>query len=127
MAVFDRQIYFTEMEWGDESNKKWFKIAQRTTYLMAFITITVFLNIAKQSKVKSVVLPECLGVNSSRSMFLIRHLSKLPMLWVYIPFLACFFSCLFGLKNLSGFFKYQVVYYACGIALFLQLSFKACH
>ena len=88
MAVFDRQIYFSEMEWGDESNKKWFKIAQRTTYLIKFITITVFLNIPKQSKVKSVVLPECLGVNSSRSMFFISHLSKLPILWVYIPFLA---------------------------------------
>ena len=23
VSVFDRQIYFSEMEWGDESNKKW--------------------------------------------------------------------------------------------------------
>ena len=33
---------------------------------------------------------------------------------------------LFGLKNLSGFLKYQVVCYACGIAFFLQ-SLQASH
>ena len=34
MVVFDRQIYFAQMEWGDESNKQWFKIAQPAIYLI---------------------------------------------------------------------------------------------
>ena len=25
MVAFERQIYFAQMEWGDESNKQWFK------------------------------------------------------------------------------------------------------
>ena len=36
MVVFDRQIYFAQMEWGDESNKQWFKIAQLTIYLILY-------------------------------------------------------------------------------------------
>ena len=40
--MFDRQIYFAQMEWGDESNKQWFKIAQPTIYLIKFATLTVF-------------------------------------------------------------------------------------
>ena len=40
--MFDRQIYFAQMEWGDESNKQWFKIAQPTIYLITFTTLTVF-------------------------------------------------------------------------------------
>ena len=44
MAVFDRQFYFAQMEWGDESNKQWFKIAQLTIiiYLIKFTTFAVF-------------------------------------------------------------------------------------
>ena len=42
MVVLDRQIYFAQMEWGDESNKQWFKIAQPTIYLIKFTLFTVF-------------------------------------------------------------------------------------
>ena len=42
MVVFDKQIYFAQMEWGDESNKQWFKIAQPTIYLINVTTLTVF-------------------------------------------------------------------------------------
>ena len=60
MVVFDRQIYFAQMEWGDGSNKQWFKIAQPTIYLIKHLLCV----------------------------FLVNRLSKLPALWVYFPFLA---------------------------------------
>ena len=41
-VLFDRQIYFAHMEWGDESNKRWFKIIQPTIYLIKFTTLPVF-------------------------------------------------------------------------------------
>ena len=52
------------------------------------------------------------------------------MRWVYFPFLASLVVVVvvfffFGVKNLSGFLKYQVVCYFCRIPLFLQLSFQA--
>ena len=34
MVVFDTQIYLAQMEWGDESNKQWFKIAQLTIIIL---------------------------------------------------------------------------------------------
>ena len=73
MVVFERQIYFAQMECGDESNKQWFKIAQPSIYLITFTTLTVFQIF--QSSPKLTVL-------------LVRRLSKLPALWVYFPFLA---------------------------------------
>ena len=42
MVVFDREIYFAQMEWGDESNKQWFKIVQPTIYLIKITTLTLF-------------------------------------------------------------------------------------
>ena len=71
--MFDRQIYFAEMEWGDESKKEWFKIAQPTIYLIKFTTPTMFRIFLGGPK---------------RRVFLVRRLSKLGALWVYFPFLA---------------------------------------
>ena len=53
MVVFERQIYFAQMEWGDKRNKQWFKIAQPTICLIKFTTLTVF-RYFKVPKVKSV-------------------------------------------------------------------------
>ena len=53
VVVFDKQIYFALMEWGDESNKKWFKIAQPTPHLINFLCFKYCKVV--QLKVKSVV------------------------------------------------------------------------
>ena len=79
MVVFGRQSYFAQMKWGDESNKKWFKINQPPTFLIEIKTLALFEIFQGSPKEEQTLLVQ---------FFLIRRLSKLSMLRVYFPFLA---------------------------------------
>ena len=77
MVVFDEQIYFAQMEWGDLSKKQWFKLAQPTILFNEIYYTYCASDIPKQFKVKSVFSSSFVKATGPLGLF---------------PFL-CFFSC----------------------------------